>query len=197
MPLSDQSSYGDKNQAWNRRILGLPSGVGISLKAASGKEQEMASGITCYLSDLWYYQTVTCIALSANRKWWLGAIFGVSVNLGPCYISVVFQGFCHCFFSVWECLIIHAADNWSLTLVCSACMLAHITVFWLTSHTVVFLEEPLVFIWSTVQHSVSYCLTQHGQYHHNHADPLSQFIFLYGFVGLSQFGNLGSHLYNV
>ena len=52
MPLSDQSSYGDKNQAWNRRILGFPSGAGISLKAASGKEQEMASGNTCYLSDL-------------------------------------------------------------------------------------------------------------------------------------------------
>jgi len=52
MPLSDQSSYGDKNQEWNRRILGLPSGVGISLKAASGKEQEMVSGITCDLSDL-------------------------------------------------------------------------------------------------------------------------------------------------
>ena len=46
MPLSDQSSYGDKNQAWNRRILGLPSGAEISLKAASGKEQEMASGNT-------------------------------------------------------------------------------------------------------------------------------------------------------
>ena len=52
MPLSDQSSYGDKNQAWNRRILGLPSGAGITLKAASGKEQEMVSGITCDLSDL-------------------------------------------------------------------------------------------------------------------------------------------------
>ena len=52
MPLSDQSSYGDKNQAWNRRILGLPSGAGISLKAASGKEHEMASGNTCYLFDL-------------------------------------------------------------------------------------------------------------------------------------------------
>jgi len=116
MPLSDQSSYGDKSQAWNRRTLGLPSGAGILLKAASGKEQEMVSGNTCYLSDLWYYQTVTCIALSVNRKWWLGAIFGVSVNLGPCYISVVFPSFCHCFFSVWECLIIHAADNWSLTL---------------------------------------------------------------------------------
>jgi len=64
----------------------------------------------------WYYQTVTCITLSANRKWWLDAIFGVSINLGPCYISVVFPSFCLCFFSVWECLIIHAADNWSLTL---------------------------------------------------------------------------------
>ena len=52
MPLSDQSSYGDKNQAWNRRILGLPSGAGISLKAASGMEQERVSGISCYLSDL-------------------------------------------------------------------------------------------------------------------------------------------------
>jgi len=52
MLLSDQSSYGNKNQAWNRRILGLPSGAGISLKAASGKEKEMASGKTCYLSDL-------------------------------------------------------------------------------------------------------------------------------------------------
>ena len=51
-PLSDQSSYGDKSQAWNRRTLGLPSGAGISLKAASGKEQEMVSGITCDLSDL-------------------------------------------------------------------------------------------------------------------------------------------------
>jgi len=68
MPLSDQSSYGDRNQEWNRRILGLPGGAGISLKAASGKEQERVSGITCDLSDLWYYQTVTCIALSANRK---------------------------------------------------------------------------------------------------------------------------------
>ena len=95
---------------------GLSSGAGISLKAASGKEQEMASRNTYDLSDLWYYQTVTCIALSANRKWWLGAIFGVSVNLGPCYLSVIFPSFCHCFFSVWECLIIHAADNWSLTL---------------------------------------------------------------------------------
>ena len=44
MPLSDQSSYGDKNQAWNRRILGLSSGAGNSLKAASRKEQEMVSG---------------------------------------------------------------------------------------------------------------------------------------------------------
>ena len=44
MPLSDQSSYGDKNREWNRRILGLPDGAGISLKAASGKEQEMVSG---------------------------------------------------------------------------------------------------------------------------------------------------------
>jgi len=52
MPLSDQSSYGDKSLAWNRRILGLPGGVGISLKAASRKEQEMVSGITCDLSDL-------------------------------------------------------------------------------------------------------------------------------------------------
>jgi len=52
MPLSDQSSYGDKNQEWNRRILGLPGGVGISLKAASGKEQEMVSGITCDLYNL-------------------------------------------------------------------------------------------------------------------------------------------------
>jgi len=43
---------GDKNQEWNRRILGLPSGAGISLKAASGKEQEMVSGNTCNLSDL-------------------------------------------------------------------------------------------------------------------------------------------------
>jgi len=31
---------------------GLPGGAGILLKAASGKEQEMASGNTCYLSDL-------------------------------------------------------------------------------------------------------------------------------------------------
>ena len=52
MPLSDQSSYGDTNRAWNRRILGLPRGAGISLKTASGKEQEMASGNTWYLSDL-------------------------------------------------------------------------------------------------------------------------------------------------
>ena len=51
MPLSDQSSYGDKSQAWNRRILGLPSAAGISLKAASEKEQEMLSGNTCDLSD--------------------------------------------------------------------------------------------------------------------------------------------------
>ena len=50
-PLSDQSSDGDKNQAWNRRILGLPGGAEISLKAASGKEQEMVSGNTCDLSD--------------------------------------------------------------------------------------------------------------------------------------------------
>ena len=49
---SDHSSYGDKNQAWNRKILGLPSGAGISLKAASGKEQEIVSGNTCDLSDL-------------------------------------------------------------------------------------------------------------------------------------------------
>jgi len=79
----------------------------------------------------------------------------------------------------------------------STCMLAHVIVFWLTSHIVVFVEQPLVFIGSTVQHSVSYRPTQHGQYHHNHADHFSQFIFLYGFVGLSQFGNLESHLYNV
>ena len=46
------SSYGDKNQAWNRRILGLSSGAGILLKAASGKEQEVVSGNTCALSDL-------------------------------------------------------------------------------------------------------------------------------------------------
>ena len=52
MPLGDQSSYGDKNQAWNRRILGLPREAGISLKAASGKEQEMVSGNTYDLSDL-------------------------------------------------------------------------------------------------------------------------------------------------
>ena len=51
-PYSDQSSYGDKNQERNRRILGLSGGVGISLKAAYGKEQEMVSGITCDLSDL-------------------------------------------------------------------------------------------------------------------------------------------------
>jgi len=53
------------------------------MKAASGKEQEMVSGNTCDLSDLWYYQTVNCIDLSANRKWWLGAIFGVPAKLGP------------------------------------------------------------------------------------------------------------------
>jgi len=51
MPLSDQSSYGEKNQVWNRRILGLLGGAGISMKAASGKEQEMVSGNTCDLSD--------------------------------------------------------------------------------------------------------------------------------------------------
>ena len=117
MPFSDQSSYGDKNQVWNRRIIGLPGGAGISPKAASRKEQEMVSRNTCDLSDFWYYQTVTCIALSMNRKWWLGATFGVPANLGPCYISVVFLSFCHCFVSVWECLIIHVADNWSLTLI--------------------------------------------------------------------------------
>ena len=50
-PFSDQSSYGDKNRVWNRRIIGLPSGAGISRKAASAKEQEMASGNTCDLSD--------------------------------------------------------------------------------------------------------------------------------------------------
>jgi len=50
--LSDQSSYGDKNQAWNRRIISLPGGAGISQKAASRKEQEMVSGNTCDLSDL-------------------------------------------------------------------------------------------------------------------------------------------------
>jgi len=43
--LSDQSSYGDKNQAWNGRILGLPGGAGILLTTLSGKEQEMVSGI--------------------------------------------------------------------------------------------------------------------------------------------------------
>jgi len=43
MPLSDQNCYGDKNQEWNRRILGHPGGAGISLKAASGKEQEMVA----------------------------------------------------------------------------------------------------------------------------------------------------------
>jgi len=37
MPFSDQSSFGDKNQVWNRRILGLPVGTGILMKAASGK----------------------------------------------------------------------------------------------------------------------------------------------------------------
>ena len=53
-PLSDQSSYDDKNQAWNRRILGLPGGAGISQKAASGKEQEMVPGIhvTCLIFDI-------------------------------------------------------------------------------------------------------------------------------------------------
>ena len=51
MPLSDQSSYGDKNQAWKRRILGLPGGAEISMIAASGKEQEIVSGNTCDLSD--------------------------------------------------------------------------------------------------------------------------------------------------
>jgi len=49
-PLSDYSSYGDKNQAWNRRILGLPGSAGIS---ASGKEQELVCGNTCDLSDLY------------------------------------------------------------------------------------------------------------------------------------------------
>ena len=46
MPLSDRSGsgYGEKNQVWNRRILGLSGGAGISLKADSGKEQEMVSG---------------------------------------------------------------------------------------------------------------------------------------------------------
>jgi len=52
MPFSDQSSYGDKNQVWNRRIIGLPSGAGISRKAASGKEQEMEIHATCLIFDI-------------------------------------------------------------------------------------------------------------------------------------------------
>ena len=51
MQLSDQSSYGDKNQMWNRRIVGLPGRAGILLKAVSWKKQEMVSGNTCDLSD--------------------------------------------------------------------------------------------------------------------------------------------------
>ena len=51
--LSDQSSYGDKNQAWNSRILGLPSSAGISWKAASRKEQELVSGnTTCQIFEI-------------------------------------------------------------------------------------------------------------------------------------------------
>jgi len=34
------------------KICPRPGGAGISLKAASGKEQEMVSGNTCDLSDL-------------------------------------------------------------------------------------------------------------------------------------------------
>jgi len=52
MPFSDQSSYGDKNQVWNRRIISLLGDAGISRKAASWKKQEMVTGNTCDLSDL-------------------------------------------------------------------------------------------------------------------------------------------------
>ena len=105
-PLSDQSSYGDKNQAWKGRILGLSGCAGILQTTASGKEQEMVYWNTCNLSDLWYYQTCSHLHCPyCEQKCWLGAIFWVAANLGPCYISVLFTGFCHCFVSLWECLI--------------------------------------------------------------------------------------------
>jgi len=112
-----QSSYGDKNQAWSRRILGLPSGAGISLKAASGKEQEMVSGNTCDLSDLWYYQSHALelpLVRTGSDGWvpilecqltWIHAIF-------LCYfrVSAIASSPCE---SVWLYMV---ADNWSLTL---------------------------------------------------------------------------------
>jgi len=52
LTISDQSRYGDKNQAWSRRILGLLGGARILLTTASWKEQELVSGNTCDLSDL-------------------------------------------------------------------------------------------------------------------------------------------------
>ena len=73
--------------------------------AESCFREETGNGVWKYMWPVWsfwYYQTVTCIALSANRKWWLGVIFGVPATLDPCYISVVFPSFCHCFVSVWE-----------------------------------------------------------------------------------------------
>ena len=102
-PLSDHSSYGDKNQAWNRRMLGLPSGAGILLKAASGKEQH-ANGVWKYMWPVWswYYQTVTCISLSSNRKWWLGAIFGVSANRVHQMIMQQWQLYTHVSVPYWS-----------------------------------------------------------------------------------------------
>ena len=85
--------------------------------AESCFREETGNGVWNYMRPVWsliLIKTVTCIALSANRKWWLGAIFGVPANLGPCYISVVFPSFCHCFVSVREYLIIQEANNWSL-----------------------------------------------------------------------------------
>ena len=90
-----------------KALLGLPGGAGINIAESCFQEG------TCYLSDLRYFQTVTCMPLvRIGKDGWVPFLeCQLTANLGPRYISVVFPNFCHCFVSMWECLIIHGANN--------------------------------------------------------------------------------------
>jgi len=68
--LSDRSSYGDQNQEWNRRILGLPGGAGISLKAVSVKRKWcLELHATCLIFDIIRQSLALPLMRTGNDGW--------------------------------------------------------------------------------------------------------------------------------
>ena len=112
MPLSDRSSYGEKNHAWNRRLLGLSSGAGIFWKLLQGRNRKWCLEIhaPCLIFDIIRQSCALPLVRTGNAR-------ECQLTCAHATFLWYFLSFCIVSSPCGSVWLYMAADNWLFTLV--------------------------------------------------------------------------------